>query len=68
MKDTFYWKLWGHMKDTVYWKISQVRKLFLRIIESAERIRGNDEIIRKAESFLRLAELCIQNVGGRFEE
>jgi len=44
---------WGHIKDTAYWQKSQPKKEFLeQITESADCIRENNEIIRKAINFL----------------
>lgn len=37
-------------------------------MESADHIRGSDETIRKAPSYLWAKELCIQNGGGSFEQ
>jgi hypothetical protein len=39
----------GHIKDTAYWQKSQAKEEFLeQIMESADCMRENNEIIRKA--------------------
>jgi hypothetical protein len=54
--------LWGRMKDMVnQQKLRTSEELVQQIMESADCIRGNDEMIRRATNSLKCTELCIHN-------
>ena len=53
--------VYRHKKDNAY------RQKLLRVMESADRIRGNDDITRKTNSLFRGAELYLQNSGGHYQ-
>ena len=56
------------MKDIVCWQKLHARKQLQRNLQSADRIRKNDEVVRKAKIFLRSVEYCIQKGGYNFEQ
>ena len=61
--------LWGHMKTLVYKKKSNTREeLLQRIMEACQDIRDKPDVLREsANSILKRAQLCIEQVGNHFE-